>query len=164
MKIEVGKRYWRRDGGISCPVTLNTDGEPKASYLFRVGGEHYTEGGLYYESWEDPRDLIQEYVEPSQEVPGLEGYRIVRYGKAKKGDLFVFQGKVQCNESLGDTVDPWFIIEKLVPEKRTIVFREAYNRYGNRWSLDWVTEGDWPDELVSPDETVYTGNTREVTV
>jgi hypothetical protein len=162
MKIEVGKRYWRRDGGLSGVIRKSEE----SAYPFNDGVLYFSETGGYWRNGKDhPYDLIREYVEPSQEVPGLEGYRIVRYGKAKEGDLVAGSDGV---------VDPWtgpcesaycyFIVEKFAPEKRTIVFKEVLTRYGEMWVLDWRSDGEASEDLLPPDETIYTGNTREVTV
>lgn len=48
--------------------------------------------------------------------------------------------------------------------KRTIVFKEVLQRFDDYWMLGWES-GQYPHEkLVSPDETIYTGNERVVKV
>lgn len=60
LKLEVGKRYVRRNGDISEPVIYCgvTD------YMFTCGECYYSEGGLLYRDGVSPLDLIAEYIEP----------------------------------------------------------------------------------------------------
>jgi hypothetical protein len=61
MKIELGRRYKRRDGVITGPIVF-------IDYPFRetdTGGS-YSESGAYYSTANHPFDLIEEYVEPKR--------------------------------------------------------------------------------------------------
>lgn len=120
MKIEVGKRYWRRDGGISPVVQANVADKV---YRFIAGVETYTSQGKFYHfDDEHELDLIAEYTGPELVPPG----------------------------------------EKV---KRTIVFRESFQRFGTIWAIFWESEGFEKDSRrVAPDEIVYTGNERTVEV
>jgi len=66
MKLEVGKKYVRRDGHIVKIVYIDEE----AFYPFVCSeGNTYTEAGLYYGG--DPitaMDLVSEYIEPTQGV------------------------------------------------------------------------------------------------
>jgi len=118
MKIEVGKRYWRRDGGISPIVESNAEED----YPFVAGDESYTETGEYYGGIPNNTDLVAEYTGPELVPPG----------------------------------------EKV---KRTVVFKESFQRFGTVWAIFWESEGFEKDSRwVDPDETIYTGNERVVEV
>lgn len=73
MKIEVGKRYWRRDSGIS-PVVESTDDK---EYPFVAGDESYTEAGEYYGSVANSSDLVAEYTGPELVPPGEKVKRTI---------------------------------------------------------------------------------------
>lgn len=162
MKIEVGKRYWRRDGSISG-VTSVKDGD--LAYPFNAGHESYQADGVFSSrSGEHPLDLIKEYVEPVAEIPGLEGYRVVRYGKVKKGELYSDVNGIGERTVEEPSHGNYFIVEKLTPAKRTIVLKEILTRYGSKWGIDWFSDGDWPEDVLTPDEVIYTGNERTVEV
>lgn len=64
LKLEVGKRYIRRDGFVTAPLTKNPI---SAGYPFWDPKEEnsYTEDGAFFSSGsESRRDLVAEYVEP----------------------------------------------------------------------------------------------------
>ena len=64
MKIEIGKRYWTRCGGISAIVR---------SYLCSrfpyEAGHVYTEDGSAVKGVEHPSDLVAEYTGPKLKMP-----------------------------------------------------------------------------------------------
>lgn len=71
IKLEVGKRYVRRDGSISSPVSA--DPHPSKNYKFVTleGSDNpwfYREDGRLFSEWEDPLDLVSEHVEPAPEA------------------------------------------------------------------------------------------------
>ena len=161
MKIEVGKRYVRRDGSVSGVISRNDDPD----YPFTDELDDYTEGGYFWVSaTAHPADLVSEYVEPVKEIPGLKGYRVVRYGKVKTGELYVGRGGITTWAMPESLSENYFVVEKIVPTKRTIVFKETLTRHGERWILDWRNGGDCPENLAQPDEILYTGNERTVEV
>jgi len=77
MKIEVGKRYLRADGGITTKIGMKENGSISGwdfddknltTYLFIDGstdndGNTYSEEGLIYEGCTTPMDLIAEVPE-----------------------------------------------------------------------------------------------------
>ena len=66
MKLEVGKKYRRRDGEIVVIIDKSVgDGYP----FYSDSGDYYTEGGNYWaESGNlDSTDLIEEYIEPQKD-------------------------------------------------------------------------------------------------
>lgn len=99
MKIEAGKRYWRRDGTISGVIT---------SYQFPFSDdcfeESYDENGRIFPDREHNKDLISEYVEstavPKDEQPAETETLRDRFAMA------ALQGLLACDamnaESDGD--------------------------------------------------------------
>lgn len=70
MKLEVGKKYVRRDGNTTGPLE-SYDGCPFV-FLDPYYGESYTEEGYYFQDrTKASRDLIREYEEPEGE-PAVE--------------------------------------------------------------------------------------------
>lgn len=67
LKLEVGKRYVRRDGGISG--IIETRPKHYVSYPFQDLDSliTYTGDGKFYSYCGDDRDLISEYIEPAAE-------------------------------------------------------------------------------------------------
>lgn len=169
MKVEVGKRYVRRDGSISG-VMEDCDGHD--GYPFADQYESYTAGGKYYaDSTKDHEfDLVSEYVEPGQSagqtIPGLEEYKVLRYGRATKGDWYI-DAYLVCRQwdHSSPCVGNFVIVEPPTPPalpKRTIVFREVAERYGDCWVLNWLGTGFGYKGFAKPDESVPTGNERTV--
>lgn len=63
MKIEAGKRYIRRDGVITGPLTFNENDWEGYPFQDPVSGSDYTGNGRYwYEGGDSDEDLILEYV------------------------------------------------------------------------------------------------------
>lgn len=117
MKIEVGKRYWRRDGSVSGVVSLNES----MQYTIQAGHESYYLNGSFNGSRNHPLDLVAEYTGPELVPPGEKA-------------------------------------------KRTIVLKEAMERFGEYWTLNWSGGPYCNEKLVPPDEVVYTGNEKVVDV
>lgn len=69
-RLEVGKKYTRRDGRIAGPI------KPRVSavYPFEFDGFTWAECGAYYLGTTDYRDLVSEYVElvPAKPTPNQE--------------------------------------------------------------------------------------------
>ncbi len=65
MEIKAGKRYNRRDGGVSGMLSYSDRG---TNYVFTDGKYSYTKNGNYLIGGEySPHNLISEYVEPTAE-------------------------------------------------------------------------------------------------
>lgn len=67
MKLEVGKRYVRRDGKISSPMEFDSSGDEEVYPWHDNEGHWYTEEDRYVVDGEHMIDLISEYVEPAPE-------------------------------------------------------------------------------------------------
>ena len=69
MKIEMGKRYVRRDGEITAPL-MRRDYDLLNGYPFfdDERAVSYTEDGVYYENMESHLDLIAEYADYQAEI------------------------------------------------------------------------------------------------
>lgn len=63
MKLEAGRRYYRRDLSVTRPLERISD----LLYPFECGTHTYTETGRHWSLEEGPRDLISEYIEPVSE-------------------------------------------------------------------------------------------------
>ena len=69
LKIEVGKRYVRRDGEITG-VIVRSEIEPMYPYMDSSTDHTYMDTGVYYEFKPfHPLDLTTEYIEGSKETP-----------------------------------------------------------------------------------------------
>lgn len=169
MKVEVGKRYVRRDGSISGVMEACDEHD---GYPFADQYESYTAGGKYYaDSTKDHEfDLVSEYVEPGQVVvptiPGLEQYKVLRYGRATKGDWYI-DAYLVCRQwdHSSPCVGNFVIVEPPTPPalpKRTILFREYLHRYGSVWYIEWMNDHTVDERFIKPDESVPTGNERTV--
>ena len=67
MKLEVGKRYNRRDGGVSGVITVDDGCTDKHPFKDQNSGSTYTSTGYYwYIGITDEPDLIIEYIEPTE--------------------------------------------------------------------------------------------------
>jgi hypothetical protein len=75
MKIEVGKRYWSREGCISCPVERVVD--PVNAFVFKMGRRTFTESGTFLEHGPHGYDLIAEYTGPELVPPGEKVKRTI---------------------------------------------------------------------------------------
>ena len=75
MKIEVGKRYWSREGCISCPVERVVD--PVNAFVFKMGRRTFTESGTFLEYGPHGYDLIAEYTGPELVPPGEKVKRTI---------------------------------------------------------------------------------------
>lgn len=62
MKLEAGKRYWRRDGGVSGPLIHNKNAVPSFEFHDKINS-WYADGNFSYRE-ESPADLIREYIDP----------------------------------------------------------------------------------------------------
>lgn len=62
MKLQLGKRYVRRDGKVTGP--LESVGLETYPFFDQLRGLSYTESGSYYAVGEDDYDLVSEYIEP----------------------------------------------------------------------------------------------------
>ena len=123
LRLEVGKRYVTRSGWITPPIQLNNFIE---GYPFEAGENTWTEAGRTFHHGEDVDDLVEEYSPVAvgcPEVPGIpSGYRVVRFGLVKVGDLWMGS----CGSPLKFTheVDNDFhalIVEKIKTEETSDV-------------------------------------------
>ncbi len=96
-RLEVGKRYVRRDGCDTDPLTFDgvwfiDPSEP--CYTYYENGEFYGDG-------EDPRDLIAEYVEPDS----AEGWEFFEW----EGSLYaLYLGQSACYLWV-EPIRDWFL-------------------------------------------------------
>lgn len=88
MKLEEGKRYVRRDGSVTRPLT--DDG--LSIFPFHDDEYTYTENGEYYRGQESDYDLISEYIESADDKDA----RIAEVESAR--DLYMSLHALVCKE------------------------------------------------------------------
>lgn len=168
LKLEAGKRYWRRDGGVSPVVCANDAGD--VAYPFRAGNDTFRSDGRFNRWQEHENDLVREYTEPQplewkRGIPTEEECRecwIVtgRYGKLP--DSF---GKVYCPAEVQKPSETfcekeWYLplrinpVEPPKPKTKTVTQRQYFNSHGSElWTHMEVLETFWtPSTLTRTQE------------
>lgn len=75
MKLEAGKRYVRRDRGVSGVLAFfGGPNDPVSSYCYRDRDLTYAENGRYVIGGTSPLDLVAEYTGPAEAAPITEEY------------------------------------------------------------------------------------------
>lgn len=72
MKIELGKKYIRRDRKVTGALTLNPDLYTAYPFMDPVTSRTYTTDGATLRGYPHDEDLIAEYVEPQSREAELE--------------------------------------------------------------------------------------------
>lgn len=96
VKIQVGKRYVRRDGQISGVI----DSIPRHKiypFLCKATGYIYTENGRYYKDSVDGRDLVVKYKEPKVTIKKQTSKGRKSLNKPEKPQLKIEEGKYYKN-------------------------------------------------------------------
>lgn len=119
LKLEVGKRYVTRGGRVTAP--LDRDG--LETYPFTDGDTStWTEYGTVFHSGKDRDDLVAEF---DIQIPGIpDGYRVVRFGALKAGEIWLgTDGNPclfsDCLKTIYDEEGTDFhalVVEKIVPQ------------------------------------------------
>lgn len=167
LKLEAGKRYWMRYGGVSGVVRLNRD----AKNSFTDGMWTWRQEGYRFSDSEvSGADLVREYTEPQplewkRGIPTEEECRecwIVtgRYGKLP--DSF---GKVYCPAEVQKPSETfcekeWYLplrikpVEPPKPKTKTVTQRQYFNSHGSElWTHMEVLETFWtPSTLTRTQE------------
>lgn len=130
MKIEVGKRYVRRNGILSGVIYSNASGLTGLEFPFRDETETYNPSGQCWYTNQSELDLIAEYKE--QEMKEIDFEKPLRFSTPDKATVHYIgldkDGKHVCQKTRGMeaifTVDQFGNSEKFVqientPEKIT---------------------------------------------
>lgn len=162
LKLEAGKRYWRRDGGVSAalrwrPSLANSTGE----FTDDIGS--WNESGRWSACGETPYDLVREYTEPQplewkRGIPTEEECRecwIVEGGVRDfpNGHGDVYAPEILCfAETQVFSEDSWYLplrIKPVEPPKsktRTVTLQQFTHTSGDkRWMVveDGEMAGCW---------------------
>lgn len=101
MKLEVGKRYVRRDGKVTGPIELYNHEQ----YHFRdsMHAHTYHESGVWSLVEKTERDLISEYIEPEVVKDEVKTLRDEFAMAAPSNDIEFMIGDM-IGDTIGDTI------------------------------------------------------------
>lgn len=168
MKLEIGKRYVRRDGvvtdrirGANCKTRWATDGQ----YTWLADGGHYLENKA-----ESTMDIVSEYIEPKPDEP-QQPLRWVENCKPDKLGIWLWRqndGYVHChyvdnnriNETWKEATRCYLgpIPEILPPVKKVTERAWMEPRGGGLWEEHWCVDDN--RKAYHPD-WIRTDRTRE---